>query len=281
MVVKIKPEEFPLIRDTIETICGIRVGDGKAYLMESRLSRLLEETGCDSFTSFHLKMKNSLSPELKTQIINAMSTQETLWFRDNHPFKVIREKLLPEFAADVRSGKRHRLRIWSAASSTGQEAYSIAMIIIELLARHPHLQRHMFEIRGTDIATTAVETAQRGRYDRIAMGRGLPPEYRARHFTEDGRYCLISDVVKHFVTFEQFNLQSSLASLGKFDIVLCRNVAIYFSDEFKRDLYQRIRQIFVPPGYLFLGASESISAHSSAFDLVDHNGSIFYRVKEA
>ncbi len=279
MAVNLTGDEFSLLRDVIEEISGIRVGDGKSYLIESRLGKLLPEYGCDSFGALYRLLRSRPDPELRTRVINAMSTQETLWFRDMHPFRILAEKLLPEYQEELRSGRRRRVRIWSAASSTGQEAYSMAMVIMDAIRRNPALQPIMFEILGTDIATTAVAAAQNGQYDRIAMGRGLPPEYRARYFKDDGRYCRIADEVKQLARFRQFNLQESFAGLGQFDIVLCRNVAIYFSDDFKRDLYARIKRALNPGGYLFLGSSESISAYSMEYELLDHNGGIYYRAK--
>lgn len=279
MGVKITPEEFPLMREVIEQISGIRVGDGKAYLIESRLAKLLAEYSCDSFRAFHQVIKTRLDLDLRSKLINAMSTQETLWFRDMHPFRIFSEKLLPAYLAEFASGQRQKVRIWSAASSTGQEAYSIAMLILEAQRTVGAVRPAAFEIQGTDIATSAVEAAKNALFDRIAMGRGLPPDYRARYFTDDGRYCRIKDDVKRMVTFRCFNLQDSFGPLGHFDIVLCRNVAIYFSDAFKRELYKKINTVLTPGGFLFLGSSESISAYSNDFELLDYNGGLYYRAK--
>jgi len=279
MSVKITPDEFLLLRDSIEQICGIRVGDGKAYLIESRLGKVLAEYGCDSFRAFHSVLKTRMDATLRSKLINAMSTQETLWFRDTHPFRIFTEKLMPAYQEEIQSCRRQRVRIWSAASSTGQEAYSLAMSILDAQRSNPAVRPAAYEILGTDIASSAVTAAQNGQYDRIAMGRGLDPEHRRRYFVDDGRYCRIVDEVKRIVTFREFNLQESFMSLGRFDIILCRNVAIYFSDAFKRDLYAKIHGVLAPGGCLFLGSSESISAYSTDYDLLDHKGGIYYRVK--
>ncbi|MBU1701239.1 MAG: protein-glutamate O-methyltransferase CheR [Candidatus Eisenbacteria bacterium] len=281
MPIKLKPDEFILLRDLIEKISCIRVGDGKAYLIESRLSKVLEEYKCESFTEFHKKVVTSKDADLLTKIVDAMSTQETLWFRDVHPFKIFGEYLLPQYAAEIKEGKRQRVKIWSAASSTGQEAYSISMTILEKMKVFPHLRSQMFEILATDIAPSALKIASNGLYDRIAMGRGLPPPLRERYFSDEGRYTRIIDQVKSFVTFKQLNLRSDFGALGLFDIILCRNVAIYFADDFKRDLYARIRRALAPHGHLILGSSESISAYSKEFDLMEFGGGIYYRAKSA
>jgi chemotaxis protein methyltransferase CheR len=281
MGVKISPEEFPLLRDAIEQISGIRVGDGKAYLIESRLGKVLAEHGCDSFRAFHMLLKTRMDANLKSQVINAMSTQETLWFRDTHPFRIFSERLMPLYQEELKSNRRMRVRIWSAASSTGQEAYSLAMLIRDAHRTNPAVRPEKYEIVGTDIASSAVAAAESGQYDRIAMGRGLDPEHRRQYFVDDGRYCRISDDIKRMVTFRQFNLQDGFAGLGRFDVVLCRNVAIYFSDTFKRELYTKIHGVLAPGGCLFLGSSESISAYSTDYELLDYKGGIYYRGKTA
>jgi chemotaxis protein methyltransferase CheR len=281
MGIRISPDEFPLMRDAIEQISGIRVGDGKAYLIESRLGKVLAEYGCDSFRAFHMLLKARLDADLRSKVINAMSTQETLWFRDTHPFRIFSEKLMPAFQEEVRGGRRQRVRIWSAASSTGQEAYSLAMLVLDAQRTLSGVRPETYEIIGTDIASSAVMAARNGLYDRIAMGRGLGPEYRQRYFVDDGRYCRVTDEVRRLVSFREFNLRESFAGLGRFDIVLCRNVAIYFSDTFKQELYAKIHAALAPGGILFLGSSESISAYSTDYDLLDYKGGIYYRAKAA
>lgn len=281
MAVQLTPAEFPLLRDMIEEISGIQVGDGKTYLIESRLGRLLKEYNCGTFSELHLRSKNGRDPEIRAKIINAMSTQETLWFRDMHPYRILETKLLPEYASQIQRGERRGVRIWSAASSTGQEPYSVAMVILEALKNRGSLRAEMFEIFATDIATTALDVARAGMYDRIAMGRGLPAHYRMAYFEEEGRYQRVVEKVRRMVKFREYNLQESFAMFGQFDVIMCRNVAIYFSDDFKRDLYARIRKALAPGGHLFLGSSESISAYSNEFELREDGGAIYYRVKES
>ncbi len=279
MAIKLAPDEFALIRDHIEKISGIRVGEGKSYLIESRLVKLLAEYKCDTFRAFYTKLKTGGDKDLEQKVINAMSTRETLWFRDNHPYNVMKGVLLPKFIEELKGGKRSTVKIWSAASSTGQEPYSISMTILEYLAKQNGVAPNKFSIKATDIAPIAVETAREGKYDRIAMGRGMLPVLRKKYFKEDGRFTLITDEVKSLVKFSQFNLQNSFSSIGKADIVFLRNVAIYFSDEFKVDLYKKINSVLENNGILFLGASESISAYSSDFQLNEHDGAIYYSKK--
>jgi chemotaxis protein methyltransferase CheR len=279
MPIKLKPGEFPLIREYIEGLTGISVGDSKAYLIESRLSKLVAEYKCETFREFYTKLKVGASKELERKVINAMSTRETLWFRDTHPYKILKEVLLPHFEKELIERKRSSVRIWSSACSTGQEPYSIAMVILGYIATHPGIRASQFEIKATDIAPTAIETAQAGLYDKIAMGRGMPVTLRQKYFIEEGRYTRITDDVKKMVKFNEFNLQNPFLTTGQMDIVFCRNVAIYFSDDFKTNLYKKIHKTLRRSGVLFLGASESISAYSNDFTLKDYQGSIYYEGK--
>lgn len=280
MPIKLKPDEFPLIREYIEALTGISVGDSKAYLIESRLSKLVAEYKCGTFREFYTKLKVGAGSELERKVINAMSTRETLWFRDTHPYKILIDVLLPKFEKELIEGKRHSVRIWSSACSTGQEPYSISMVVLGYIDTHPGITASQFEIRATDIAPTAIESAQAGLYDKIAMGRGLTVPLRKKYFIEEGRYTRIADDVKKLVKFSEFNLQNSFAMFGQMDVVFCRNVAIYFADDFKISLYKKFAKTLRSGGILFLGASESISAYSSDYTLKDYQGSIYYEVKQ-
>ncbi|OPZ19556.1 MAG: Chemotaxis protein methyltransferase Cher2 [candidate division BRC1 bacterium ADurb.BinA364] len=279
MGVTLKTGEFDLMRDFIETMCGILVGGDKAYLIESRLSALVAESGCDSFREFYFKAKHDNNPALRDRIVDLMTTNETLWFRDNHPFLVLRQVVLPALCQEIEQGKRSTVRIWSAASSSGQEPYSVAMCVLEATRGRARARPEQFEILATDISTTALRLAQLGRYDRIAISRGLPDDLRDRYFKDEGRVWTLCDEVKKRVQFKKFNLQDSFAALGSFDIVLCRNVAIYFSDSFKRSLFAKIARCLRPGGILLLGSSESISGYSAQFEMLEHNRSIYYRVR--
>ncbi len=270
-------EEFTLMREYIEKQCGIALGDEKAYLIETRLTKLMVKSGCEDFGEFYRLVKSNKQPQLRDQIVDAMTTNETLWFRDSHPFTILREKLLPAFADEIRAGKRQRVRIWSAASSTGQEAYSIAMTVHEFAKTQSTLKPEHVEIVGTDISPSALFVATTGRYDQIAVSRGLPDDLRGRYFKQDGRTWILDDAVKKLAKFQRFNLQNPPAPLGKFDVVFLRYVAIYFSDDFKKKVFSNVASILSPPGYFIIGAVESLRGYSDAFENLSHASGTYYK----
>ncbi|MFH0920651.1 MAG: protein-glutamate O-methyltransferase CheR [Fibrobacterota bacterium] len=271
--------EFRQLRTFIEQSCGICVGDEKAYLIESRLSGLMVQAGCTGFTEFYQKAVGDRTLGLRDKIVDAMTTNETLWFRDTHPFKILEEAILRPMADEILAGRRKKIRIWSAACSTGQEPYSIAMTLQEFARRHSVLPLEYVEIIATDISPSALFLAQAGRYDKLSISRGLPEEMRNRYFEAVGSLWVLKDNIKKMVTFRKFNLQESLTGLGHFDIVFCRNVAIYFSEPFKKDLLLRLARTLRPDGFLFIGASESLTHYTAEFLMMTIDKGMYYRVK--
>lgn len=277
MAAKVSSEDFRRLRDYIEEHCGIALGEEKAYLIETRLTKLMVENGCDDFGQFYNVIKRAGNGPLRDKIVDAMTTNETLWFRDGHPYDILREKLLPDLVAEMRAGKRNKIRIWSAASSTGQEPYSLAITVREFCRTNSSLRPEQVEIQGTDISPSALFIAMGGRYDPIAMRRGMTPEIEQRYFKQDGRVSLIDDSVKKMVTFKKFNLQDSPVGMGHFDIVFLRYVAIYFSDDLKRKVFNNLAQVLRPKGFLFLGGVESLRGYSDAFTLLTQGRGTYYQ----
>jgi chemotaxis protein methyltransferase CheR len=274
----ISSTEFKLLRDYIEERCGIALGEEKAYLIETRLTKLMALSGCDDFTQFHRLIKSSNDAALHDKIIDAMTTNETLWFRDTHPFVILREKILPALVLELRAGRKQKVRIWSAASSTGQEAYSIAMTIHEYCRATPGIRPEQFEIVGTDISSSALFLAKNARYDAIAIKRGLSDELRDRYFHTDGRIWVVNDPVKNLATFQKFNLQDSPSALGRFDIIFLRYVAIYFSLTFKQALFKNLARAANRPGHLIIGAVESLRGVNDEFEMKSHGGGYYYTI---
>ena len=280
LTLNITPTEFDSLRQLIEQECGIAVGDDKVYLLETRLSKLAIENGCENFSAFYQKAKSD--PLLKAKVIDSMTTNETLWFRDNSPYNTFKKQLYPQFAEQLRKGEKKEIRIWSAACSSGQEPYSLSMLAHEYSKGNLDGQRLVqggLSITATDISPTVLFMAKTGRYDGISMSRGMPEDLKQKYFTEQGRVFAINDDVKKLVQFQQLNLMRPFDHLGKFDVVMLRNVAIYFSAEVKMDLFRRISRVLNPGGYLFLGSSESLLGYSQDYNTCQFEGCNYYQVK--
>ncbi|WP_196158139.1 protein-glutamate O-methyltransferase CheR [Reinekea sp. G2M2-21] len=258
----------------LEKHSGICLGASKQYLVSSRLRRLMADNNLANLHELVSKIQLLSNSKLKTAVIDAMTTNETLWFRDNHPFRILSEKLLPEFYEQKPS---RPLRIWSAACSTGQEPYSMSMVINEFKEK-----KRVFssgeKIIATDISPSALAQAKSGEYATLAIGRGLDPANLKKHFTEiEGGRFKISPKIASCIEFRLLNLQDSYSLLGKFDIVFCRNVLIYFTAEFKRDILTRIHATLNPGGYLMIGASEAVNGLSDLYEMVHCRPGIIYR----
>ncbi len=275
MKAEITPQEYEAFKTFLQDACGILLGDNKQYLVKSRLRRVLEENGLNSLGALLERLKRPGRASLKEVVIDAMTTNETLWFRDNHPFRILQEKLLPEFAA---RSSLAPLRVWSAACSTGQEPYSAGMIVDEFRRQKPGKLRDV-KITATDISKSVLEVARRGEYEMIAIGRGLSPERQKQFFTPSANGgWQIRPQIKSMVEFKELNLLERYM-LGKFDIVMCRNVLIYFSADLKKDILTRIHATLNPGGYLILGASESLNGLPDLYEMVQCQPGIIYRKK--
>ncbi|WP_029653618.1 CheR family methyltransferase [Marinobacter daepoensis] len=275
MKADITPQEYEAFKKFLQDACGILLGDNKQYLVKSRLRRILEENSLNSLGALLERLNRPGRGGLKEVVIDAMTTNETLWFRDNHPFRILQEKLLPEFSD--RNGLSP-LRIWSAACSTGQEPYSVAMVIDEYRRSRPGKLRDV-KITATDISKSVLEVARRGEYEMIAIGRGLSPERQKQFFTASANGgWQIRPQIRSMVDFKELNLLDRYM-LGKFDVILCRNVLIYFSADLKRDILTRLHGALNPGGYLILGASESLNGLPDLYEMVQCHPGIIYRKK--
>lgn len=260
-------------RNFLEQQCGIVLGENKQYLVKSRLAPLMLRFDVPTLSDLVTRTLKPTERQLRAAVIDAMTTNETLWFRDDYPFKLLKERFLPEFA-----DKRTPLKIWSAASSSGQEPYSLAMSILEYQQVNPRAFSGGVQIVGTDISNTMLEHCKYGHYDKLALSRGLSAE-RQRQFFEmgDNGMMKVKDSVKKLVSFRHLNLLDSYSLLGRFDIVFCRNVLIYFSPEIKSKILSQIYGVINPKGYLFLGASESMSGLNQSFDMLRCSPGIVYQ----
>jgi len=235
----------------------------------------MAESGIETVGSLVELMKRTPRNALREAVVDAMTTNETLWFRDAHPFRILEEVILPDLLAN----KTSAIKLWSAACSTGQEPYSISMVVDEYKKNHPGT-RCSIDITATDISPSVLKMAKKAEYEMLAIGRGLSKERIDKFFDKTRSGCWqVKPELTRCVAFRSLNLMESYASLGKFDVVFCRNVLIYFSAESKTDILNRLHGSLKPGGYLVLGASESLSGLPAKYEMVHCRPGIIYRAK--
>jgi len=273
-----KKADYDAFRKFLEDACGILLGDNKEYLVNSRLKPVIAKHKVSGLGELLVKLKLISSSSLREEVVDAMTTNETLWFRDNHPFRILNEQLFPEFEAKLGSSP---LKVWSAACSTGQEPYSIAITADEYKANNPGKLKGGVRLVATDISSSVLATARTGVYEMLALGRGMSEERLKRCFqTNCDKSWEIKPKFKSVIDFKILNLMESFSRIGSaFDVVFCRNVLIYFSPDLKREILLKFHQRLKPGGYLFLGASESLNGLSDKYEMVQCRPGIIYRAK--
>ncbi len=268
-------EDFSLMSKMLLELCGVILNDSKKYLIESRLGPIIGEFGCDNWNGLYMKLRHSECNMLTEAVIDAITTHETLFFRDNSPFEALQHKALPEMIdAKQKTATPKKLRIWSAASSTGQEPYSIAMVLSELI---PDIDTWDIKILGTDISSGSIAQASLGVYDENDLRRGMKPEFLKKYFLETDDGWRVRDKIRSLVTFQKRNLLDSFMGLEIFDVVFCRNVSIYFDKGTQADLYKRMKAQLWEESYLFTGSTEILTSFGPEFQPQYHCGSVFYR----
>jgi chemotaxis protein methyltransferase CheR len=254
--------EFDFVRRLVYRESAIVLVPGKEYLVEARLTPLAREAGVTGVGPFVAKLMHSPDRATEARVVDALTTNETSWFRDGAPFEVFRSTVLPEVLADKPAGQP--VRIWSAACSTGQEPYTLSMILGEQL---PGTGRNA-EILATDLSDEALARARAGRYSQLEINRGLPAAMLVKHFRREGTDWVVGDAIRQRVRFQKFNLASTMPPSTGFDVVFLRNVLIYFDAETRRGVLRRIRAAMRPDGWLFLGAAETTIGIDDDWDRV-------------
>lgn len=255
----------------LEESSGIVLGDNKEYLVVSRTRQLLTQLGLPTVGELLAQLRSGAVPGLRDRVIDVMTTKETSWFRDGYPFTALRQRILPELAA----AGRNRLRCWSAACSYGQEAYSIAMVLDEFRRAAPGAFGGGMSILATDISPTALQSASVGRYDHLAMARGLSTDLRQRYFRPRGALWEVVPQVREKISFQSLNLLDDFRGLGRFEVIFCRNVLIYIGVKARSEILSRLASCLEPGGYLVLGGSEPLT--DPGFEMIRHDSGLIYR----
>jgi chemotaxis protein methyltransferase CheR len=259
----VTPLEYDFLRKSLRERSGLVLSADKQYLVESRLLPIARKAGLGSLGDLVAALRRGDGECLMTMVVEAMTTNETLFFRDKLPFDNFRTAVLPALLAARRAARF--IRIWSAASSTGQEPYSLAMTIKEL---EDTLAGWRFEIVATDLAGGVLEKAQAGIYSQFEVQRGLPIQLLIKYFSKVGDMWQIAPELRAMVKFRQLNLLTDFSSLGSFDLIFCRNVLIYFDQETKTSVLNRLGRVTAADGYLVLGAAETVVGLTESFRTV-------------
>jgi chemotaxis protein methyltransferase CheR len=271
----ISEEDYEKFCKFLEEHSGIILGQNKQYLVNSRLAPLVDKNDVKDITELLKIVLDPSQKKLRADVVDVMTTNETLWFRDSYPYEILKEVFIPEFQSLNRP-----IRIWSSACSSGQEPYSISMIVHEYKKSNPSQLSQGVNVLATDLSPTMLDSARDGKYDSLALARGLSDERKGVFFNDMGDGVFqVKDDLKKMVEFKSQNLQESYSLLGNFDIIFCRNVLIYFSPEAKAEILKKFAGALNDKGYLFLGASESLAGLSDEFEMIRSSYGIYYQKK--
>lgn len=266
-------ENYVFLQQHVYRTSGIVLDEGKQYLLEARLLPIVRKEELRTLDDLCALLRATGSGRVFQEVRDAMTTNETLFFRDAVPFKAMRQTLIPELL-EARRGSR-RLCFWSAAASTGQEAYSLAMMLLDM-----GIESSDIEILATDISDKVLEQAKCGRYSQTEVSRGLPAQQLVKYFRRERAEWLIKDEVRRLVRFQSFDLRTRMSSLGPFDFVLCRNVLIYFDVDTKKRILQEMEGTMNPQGFLLLGGAETTLNLTEAFERRSVDGTSFYQKRQ-
>ena len=261
------------LRDLILTRSAIVLEPEKNYLLQSRLEPVAKEAGLTSLEELAHTLRKTPSGPLHVKVVEAMTTNETSFFRDVHPFEAFKESVLPDMI--TKRAASRKLSIWCGASSSGQEPYTIAMVIRE---HFPELATWDITFVATDLSTHMLEKCRQGKYSQLEVNRGLPAQLLMKYFEKKGMSWRIKEELRNMIDFQPLNLAGSWPPMPKVDIIWLRNVLIYFDVEMKKEILRKVRIIMQPDGYFFLGGAETTLNLDSHFDRLRYNGTSCYRL---
>ena len=269
----VKLSDFDLYRDLLYEKSGLVVTQDKTYLLESRLVPVAKEWGHQTLDSLAVALRSFPDPKMVKAIVEAMTTNETSFFRDQKPFTIFETVVLPALV-NARSKGARKLRIWCAAASTGQEPYTLAMTLME---KQAVWKGFTIEMVCTDISENALAIARGGAYSQFEVQRGLPISHLMKYFKQDGEKWKISEDIKKMVRFEYFNLLDDMKKLGNFDVIFCRNVLIYFDEKTKGQIFARMNNQLAQDGYMFLGGAETTIGITDKFKPLETQRGLYVR----
>jgi chemotaxis protein methyltransferase CheR len=263
------PQAFATVADLVRREAAIVIGPGKEYLVETRLAPLARAAGAADVTAYVSTLQSPAHFGRRTAVVEALTTNETSWFRDGEPFEALRTTVVPRLLRDVPATRP--IRVWSAACSSGQEAYTIAMVLAE------HAPARRVEILASDLSREMVERTRRGSYSQLEVGRGLPAPLMVEHFRRSGTQWQVSASLRSMVRAQRINLAAPWPPLPVFDVVFLRNVLIYLDTPTKQSILRRVRRVLTPDGYLFLGGAETTLGIDDSWDRTTVGRSSLYR----
>jgi chemotaxis protein methyltransferase CheR len=268
----LSPPEFEFFRGWLRSRCGIALENGKEYLVETRLDKVARSLALDSPAAVVRQLRDRPNAALESAAIEALTTNETSFFRDWRPFEALHKVVLP--AAMQKRGSERRLDLWSAACSSGQEAYSLSLLMSERL---PDLATWDVHIHCTDLSNEMVARTKAGRFSQLEVNRGLPAPLLVKHFRQEGTEWVVSDAHRKRVSATQLNLTGPWATLPTMDVIMLRNVLIYFDLPTRKAILDRARRLLRPGAVLFLGSAETTVGIHDGFKLEDAGGTTFFR----
>jgi chemotaxis protein methyltransferase CheR len=266
--------DFDYLRTLVRTQTGVALESHKNYLAELHLDKLATQTGFESIAGFVEHLKATPLGELHGQAVEALLIQETSFFRDRYPFDALQVSVLPALIQSRSS--RRSIHIWSAGCSTGQEPYSIAMLIRESF---PELATWTIRLIASDFSMRSLERAEQGRYTNLEISRGLSPHLRDRYFHQIEQFWQVKDEIRQMVEFRQLNLIHPWSALPEMDVIFLRNVLIYFDRDTKRSILDKTQSVLKEDGYLFLGSGETTSYLNSGFEAIHNNVGLYHRLR--
>ncbi len=279
---ELTPAAFDDLRRSIHRLCGIVLSEDKEYLIRHRLEPVVRQSGCRSFDEFRGRLAGDGGSQLQEAIIEAITTQETAFFRDRHPFDALRQQILPELVRSRRAAggtPRRAIRIWCAAAATGQEPYSLAILLHELAAASPPggPRPEDFAIVATDVSAQALAAATAAAYEQRQVDRGLTASQIHKYFEHCGDRWVARPALRKLVEFRRLNLIQPFSGLGTFEVILCRNVLIYFDDATRRKICDQFFAMLTDGGWLLLGSAENLYGISDRFVSVRFGDTLVYR----